>query len=159
MADEIKKAKDTAYKFLSYRQRSKKEIVDKLKEKKFSDSAIEDVVHSLEEYNYINDADFASNWAESRVRSRRTGRMILRSELLKKGISKDIVDKTLKEIYNKYNEMSLAIDALNSKAKMLRDLPEDKKKRRLYSFLMQKGFSYEIINEILGEMEIEIKGA
>ena len=159
MVDEIKRAKDAAYRSLSYRQRSRKELTDKLKEKKFSDKVIEDVIQGLEEYNYINDADFAFNWAESRVRTRRIGPIILRSELLKKGISKDIVDKTLKEIYNKYNERLLAIDALNSKAKMLRDMPENKKKRRLYSFLMQKGFSYEIINEILGEMEIEIKGA
>ncbi len=158
MTDERKKAKDAAYRFLSYRQRSKKELIDKLKEKKFSDKAIEDVVQGLEEYNYINDADFAFNWAESRVRTRRIGPIILRSELLKKGISKDIVDKTIKEIYNKYNERSLVIDALNLKAKMQKDMPEEKKKRRLYSFLVQRGFSYEVINEILGEMVIEIKG-
>ena len=159
MTDERKKAKDAAYRFLSYRQRSKKELIDKLKEKKFSYKAIEDVVQGLEKYNYINDADFAFNWAEGRVRTRRIGPIILRSELLKKGISKDIVDKTLKEIYNKYSERSLVIDALNSKAKMQKDMPEEKKKRRLYSFLAQRGFSYEIINEILGEMVIEIKGA
>lgn len=150
MTDEIKKAKDAAYRFLSYRQRSKKEIVDKLKEKKFSDKIIEEVIEGLEGYNYINDTDFAFNWAEGRVRSRHIGPMILRSELLKKGISKDIVDKTIKEIYNKHNERSLAIDALNAKAKILKDIPEEKKKRRLYGFLAQRGFSYEIINEILG---------
>ena len=71
MTDETKKAKDAAYRFLSYRQRSKKELIDKLKEKKFSDNTIEDVVHGLEEYNYINDADFAFNWAEGRMRTRR----------------------------------------------------------------------------------------
>lgn len=159
MADEIKKAKDAAYRFLSYRQRSKKELIDKLKKKKFSDKVIEEVVGNLAGYNYINDNDFALNWAENRIRSRHIGPMILRSELLKKGISKDIVDKTLKEIYNKYSERSLAIDALNAKAGLLKDIPEEKKKRRLYGFLMQRGFSYEIINEILGEMAIEIKGA
>lgn len=158
MADEIKKAKDAAYRFLSYRQRSEKELVDKLKKKNFSDEIIKEVVSNLAGYNYINDNDFALNWAENRIRSRHTGPMILRSELLKKGIPKDIVDKTLKEIYNKYNERSLAVDALNAKAKLLKNIPEEKKKARLYSFLMQRGFSYEIINEILGEMAIEIKG-
>ncbi|MBI5182451.1 MAG: RecX family transcriptional regulator [Nitrospirae bacterium] len=155
MADEIKRAKDAAYKFLSYRPRSKKEVADRLKKKGFSDEVIKGAVKSLENYNYINDSDFAFNLAEDKIRKKPTGPALLRSELIKKGIPKDIVDKTIKEIYNKYGERSLAINALNSRTKIISGLREADKKRRLYNYLIQRGFSYDIANEILGEMEIE----
>ena len=65
------------------------------------------------------------------------------------------MDKTIKEIYNKYSERSLAMDALNSRIKITGGLREAEKKKRLYNYLLQRGFSYDIAYEILGEMEIE----
>lgn len=155
MKDEKSRAREAAYKFLSYRQRSKKEVADKLKKNGFSDEVIEEAVNSLENYNYINDSDLAFNLAEDKIRKKPIGPALLRSELIKKRIPKDIVDKTLKEIYNKYGERSLAMDALNSRIKITGGLREADKKRRLYNYLIQRGFSYDIANEILGEMEIE----
>lgn len=155
MKDEKSRAREAAYKFLSYRQRSKKEVADKLKKKGFLDEVIEEVVNSLVNYNYINDTDFASNLAEDKIRNKPIGPALLRFELIKKKIPKDIVDKTIKEIYNKYSERSLAMDALNSRIKITGGLKEAEKKKRLYNYLLQRGFSYDIAYEILGEMEIE----
>lgn len=155
MKDEKSRAREAAYKFLSYRQRSKKEVADKLKKNGFSDEVIEEAVNSLENYNYINDSNFAFNLAEDKIRKKPIGPALLRSELIKKGIPKDIVDKTIKEIYNKYGERPLAVDALNSRIKITGGLRVADKKRRLYNYLIQRGFSYDIANEILGEMEIE----
>ncbi|HAP66961.1 MAG TPA: recombination regulator RecX, partial [Nitrospinae bacterium] len=53
--DEFERGKQIAYRFLSYRPRSKKEVEKKLKEKNISGENISNIISLLEKNNYLND--------------------------------------------------------------------------------------------------------
>ena len=64
-ADDSQRAFDFALKYLSYRLRSKKEIVDYLLGKGFDDETIGVVMDKLEHYGYVNDEAFAKMYFAS----------------------------------------------------------------------------------------------
>ncbi|NLW21900.1 MAG: hypothetical protein GXY88_01375 [Tissierellia bacterium] len=93
MEEEQLRANNYALSYLSYRSRSKKEIVDKLKEKGFEDWIIQNCLDYLEGYGYVNDREFAKAFMRDKINMNKYGPQRIRYELYKKGISKEIIDK------------------------------------------------------------------
>lgn len=149
---EIKRAKDYAFKFLSYRPRSIKEIEDRLKRKDYSSKVILEVIKSLKRLKFLNDKEFAKMWMENRIRTRPMGRYRLKQELIQKGIDRDLIEKTLSD-YREEEEIELAKELTQRKLKRsYRSLNRLPAQRRLYGFLQRRGFSYDIIQEIMKEL-------
>ncbi len=65
--------------------------MQKLQDKEFDQAVIEAVVVYLERLGYINDRQFAEQWAAGRVRLRGFGRRRIEQELRNKGIGRDII--------------------------------------------------------------------
>lgn len=147
------RAKDIAYRFLSYRPRSRKEVKTRLKTKGFNDKIIESVLHSLEEYGYIDDNRFASDWARYRLENRPIGKRRLMRELREKGLSSDIITKALDEAYQKRDESEIARELVIRKIDFYKGLEYSVVRRRLLGFLIRRGFSMStsltVINEEL----------
>ncbi len=142
--DEFERAKQIAYRFLSYRPRSKKEIEKKLREKKFSKDTIIMVINLLEENNYINDREFTLNYIRYRMENRPVGRASLEYELRKKGISSYLIEESLREIYGDgFDEYEIAVKMAEKKMDSLKD------KRKLFGYLQRKGFSYDTIERVV----------
>src|SRR4030042_1258169 len=97
MQKELEKAKSSAFKLLSYRIRSCKEISDKLKDKGFSQDTIAAVIRDLKRIDYLDDYKFAKEFIESRLIHNPKGEKLLRYELLKKGVDKNTIDELLRE--------------------------------------------------------------
>ena len=151
--EEIKKAKDYAFKLLSYRPRSIKEIEDRLKKKDYSAKVILEVIKSLKRLKFLNDKEFSRMWVESRIKTRPMGRYRLYQELIQKGIDRDLIEKTLNN-YREEEEIKLARELAQRKLKRsYQNLDEVTTKRRLYGFLQRRGFSYDIIQEVMKELK------
>lgn len=140
---ELQKAKDTAYRFLAYRPRSKKEVVGKLRSRGFSEKIIQEVLKTLEEYGYIDDAEFASGWTRYRLKNKPVGKIRLKSELREKGIKPGIIEKALSDSYKK-DERDVARELAAKRALTYKGLERKVIQRRLYGFLTRRGFSFEI---------------
>lgn len=127
---------DAALNFLSYRERSEKEVRDRLS-KRFSLEEIEVVVGKLKELKLINDDQFTQSYIESRSRSRPRSRRLLKLELKQKGIKIDEdvlnLDKT---------EEQLALLAIEKKHNL-------KTFEQRVRFLQSRGFSWEVIEKVL----------
>jgi len=91
--DEYFAGKKIALNFLSYRQRSEKEVRDKLKGKKISESNIENVINKLKELKYINDEQFAKMFLESKLFNKPQGKRLIQMKLAGKGIDKEVIEK------------------------------------------------------------------
>ena len=65
--DEKKKAKDRALNLLSYRDRSQKEIFDKLKSLNYEEHIVEWVIEELKRIKLIDDARFAVSFAKTKM--------------------------------------------------------------------------------------------
>lgn len=145
-----KEAKDVALKFLSYRMRSEKELRDKLRKKEFAQSLIDEVIKDLKGVNLIDDFEFASAFVRDRISNSPRGRILLKQELWKKGIKKEIVEKVLREYFKgEEKELVLAKELLQKRKKRYEGLDENVAKRRLMSFLLRRGFSYDIVKQVL----------
>ncbi len=151
--EEIKRAKDYAFKLLSYRPRSIKEIQDRLKKKDYSSKIILEVIKSLKRLKFLNDKEFARMWVESRIKTRPMGRYRLYQELIQKGIDRDLIEKILND-YREEEEIKLARELAQRKLKRsYQNLDEVTTKRKLYGFLQRRGFSYDIIQEVMKELK------
>jgi regulatory protein len=154
---EVILAKEIAYRFLSYKPRTLKEVSDKLKAKGFQSDLVSKVVEELKNYGFINDLEYARNFVLNRSRSKTLGELALRRELLSKGISSEIVDEVLSERENLIDEFEIALDLAQGKLKQIKSLKKRKKgrdeyKRRIYEFLLRRGFKFETINRVMREV-------
>ncbi len=146
-------AKNAAYRLLTYRPRSRAELIGKLQEKGFDATVIEFVLADLESFGYVNDRQFAEQWAAGRLRLRGFGRHRVERELRDKGIEQDIIAATLASVCDDEIEMRTARASAEKKLKMLRSFDRETCRRRLAAFLERKGFSYEIIRTVLKDLD------
>jgi regulatory protein len=142
------KAKNCAYRLIKFRLRSEKEIRDKLKEKKFSPVIIGEVVDFLKKTGLVDDVLFARLWIQGRI-SRSIGLRRLRFELKKKGIEKDIVEKTLGNIGEQYREEDVIQEVIALRLKKMRFRDPAKIKSSLYGFLLRRGFPQDKVYDAL----------
>lgn len=142
--ERLQQAKDDAYNFLSYRERSRYEIETKLKNKGYQKNIIKKVTSDLKRLNYIDDYRFSKKWIKDRINLKPRGRHMLRLELKKKGIDNKIIDQVLNELVND----KIAIKMANKLARKWRKKNSDSDLIKLKRYLYNKGFDTHIINEI-----------
>lgn len=145
--DNIRKCADKAYSLLATRQRSEKEIRDKLLEK-FNENNVEACIKKLKEYKYIDDTDFANRWVSER--SVKKGKRALKIELKKKGIAEKIIEEALLNV-NEDTELQSAILLVSSKKKY-QNLSKDEAYKKIGSFLSRRGYSYSTIKEVIKKL-------
>ena len=153
MQEEIEKAKTTAFRLLSYRIRSCKELTDKLKEKGFSKNTVSAVIRGLKRINYLNDLDFARAFVESRLIYNPRGKTFLRYELLKKGVGESVIDKVLKEKISAEQEEDTARTLAEKIWHRKNKIEINKRTAQTYGYLSRRGFAHSLIKKILKEME------
>ncbi|MCM8800660.1 MAG: recombination regulator RecX [Candidatus Omnitrophica bacterium] len=149
--DLFQQAKDYAFLLLRFRPRTEKEISQRLKKKGFSEEVIEKILVFLRKNNFINDASFAQAWIESRLK-KPLGINRIKQELILKGIDKAIIDSKINEILKDYSEEKIVTEIARKRFKRLENLPIDKTKRRIYDYLLRRGFSQEIVNDVISRL-------
>ena len=147
--------------YIAIRPRSSREIseyIDKILKRKFKIEKIADeeiklknsIIDYLTDKKYIDDFDFAKWWISNRVDFRNISKKAIKYELLKKGVSENIIEENLKELYSEDDERTKIQNILNKKYKGI-DLSAInlKEKQKIISFLYNKGYNYELIKEII----------
>lgn len=147
---EFQKFYDRCLRLLSDRPRSEKEIRDYLKKKKAFPSLIEKIVEKLKKLKHLDDLEFAAWWVEQRAEFRPRGKWALRSELFKKGIKRELIDRVLEE---KVDEVLLAKKAAEKKNKVFSKLKGFEFEKKMGAYLNRLGFSWEVVKKVLEEMK------
>jgi len=146
--DALQKVRAYAFLLLKFRQRSESEIYQRLKRKKFDESLINDTVSFLKNKGFIDDKLFTKSWIESRVK-KPFGLRRIKQELKLKGINKEIIDKQVGEVKEDYPEEEIVLKVAQDRFNRLKTIDPDIARRRLYSYLLRRGFSPEIITDTL----------
>lgn len=144
---EFLKAKDYAYRLLSYRQRSTGEITQRLKAKGFSSKAIGKTVKYLSELDYLNDENFARAWIRTKMQTKPVGWPLLRYQLRQKGVADEVTEKVISDFAGRYEEIDVVRKLAASQRPRYKGLEPPKLKRRLYDYLRRRGFSQEAIRQ------------
>jgi len=158
MEEELKRAKNHAYRLLSYRWYTRKEMEDNLLQKGYQQEIIVKTIRHLEENKYINDQRFTENWLESRAQRKLLGSRRLKQELKERGIDDNLIREKLEGNFPQEKELELAVNAARKKAALSANLDKEKFNRRMIAFLQRKGFGYEIIKQALSQLEEEGRG-
>lgn len=143
-ASEFGKLYQRALEWVLSRPHSKKELYDylykKIYEKKLDKNYINKIIEKLEDKNYINDEKFAEWYVENRFLKKGISLKRLKMELLKKGISKEIIEEVLADSgRNDEEELKKMIAKKRSKY-------DDEK---LTAYLCRQGFSYDLVRELV----------
>ena len=149
VADYQQKILDFAINLLSYRMRSKVELIHRLKRKKFNEDGIYSVMKILETKGYVDDQKFARAFAREKVKRKLIGPIALRSEFSVHRLDPDILEYTIKKTYDEFPEHTL-MDQLLAKRRVPMNKPLDiTEKKNAVNTLRNKGFSWDRIQEIL----------
>ena len=151
--DERTKAREAALRLLAVRARSEGELVDRLRRKGFAEKLTAVVVSALSDVGLVDDAAFARAWADEKVRLRPVGPRRLTSELLSKRIRRELVTLVVDETFREHSELELARRAVEKKVRVSGGADATKRRARLHSFLLRRGFSYEVASTVLKEIE------
>lgn len=144
---EFQKTLDKLLKFAMLRPRSEKEINDYLKRKKIHESMWEDLFKKLKHFELLDDVKFAKWWVDQRLAFKKISAKVLKLELFKKGINKEVVDSVIEE--TPINEEKMARELLEKRSYRWEGLDPREAKQKKFQYLAGKGFDYEIVEKVL----------
>lgn len=132
--------------------RTENELAKKLKQKDFPDSTIEKVIDYLRSIGYVNDESYAESLIRDSKDNKGCSRRSLYYKLCQKGIDSKIIQQKLEEA--DIDEFDSALRTAIKKASSLKGNKRDKAKK-LYSFLIRKGFGMEVCSKVISELKLE----
>ena len=164
MEDELKEILNTnteytsyydSIKYISRKIRSEYEINEYLKKKQVDKNIIDKTIKRLKTNNFINDNIFVKAFINDKINLSLNGPKKIKDELKKHNINNNIIDEYLNKITNDewYNRVNRYIE----KKKKMNHYSESLFKRHMISDLHNLGYSSEIINECVNQIEIDDK--
>lgn len=143
--------------FISYNLRSEKEVSDRLTKylSKYHISSSEKdelstkLTSKLDESGYLDDSNFAFTYIKSVSDSKKpVSKRKITHFLMKKGVSKDIMSDALDSLPAEFSHNNATKDA-EKKLRLLGNIDEFSKKRKLYDYLYRKGYDSGTISSVV----------
>lgn len=131
---------------LSRREHSQRELLQKLSAKEFDSAEINELLEEFKEKNWQSDVRFAESYSRSRW-LKGFGPVRIQLELQARG-----VDSSINDVLDEQPDWTELLRNLHSK-KYGRQAPNDLKERaKRTRFLLYKGYSHEMINQLFNNM-------
>ena len=144
-AQTLNDAKQQAYRLLSYRSRSARELRDRLQQRGYGTSIIDEALRQLAAEGYVDDYKFALDWARYRLQARPMGRRRLAWELQQRGIEPESLEEVLREVYVEFDEATLAEQAIHKRLRTRGALLSVRERQQLARYLIGLGFEPDTI--------------
>lgn len=151
IAEEMIRAKKNALELLQEKIYSKSQITRFLEKEGFRDETVETIVTELIQTGHIRDRKFAVKWIHRRLKSNPRGRMVLKQELIEKGVDKETAEQALNEVCAE-DEAKLALQIAQKQSKKYTRLPNYVAQRRLHGYLARRGYDSELILKIIQQV-------
>ena len=141
-----KRCKDKAMWLISFRDHSRRELLDKLR-KDYPEDVAEAAVDRLEELGLIDDGRYARRYTADLINLKHLSERGIRQKLTEKGIDRDLIDEILEETEVDEDEQIRTI----IEKKYAGKLNDEKLRRRAVAALQRLGFGYQSIKSVLNE--------
>ena len=146
---DFKQALSISYRLLSYRPRSVYEISSKLNEKGYDRDLIDKVIDHLKRLHYLDDKEFAKLWVEARMRCKPVGSIGMKRDLKSKGLEEGLINEAIKTKEASYDDFEAALKLAERRLATYGKIHKLKAKRRIYDYLVRRGFKFEIVRQVL----------
>lgn len=146
--NDLKEAFHQALDHLSYRQRTRQEMIIHLEKKGYGEDIVQEALAKLDHYQFIDDEKYAQDYIDYKGKSQLKGSNRIRQELTLKGVEKEIIEDGLK---NYHHEEELENCCLIAKQFFMskKSLPYNQIKGKLTTKLAGKGYSFDLIHEAI----------
>lgn len=142
--------RDYALRLIEFRDRTEKEIRDKLLEKGYDENQVDEEIEFLKNYGYVNDLRYAERFTSDAINLKKWGKIRIRTELLRKGIDRETIDNVIEDAFFEIDD-DRVISQLQVRFKNS-DLSNIKERTRIFNFFLRRGFSSEEIRGAMNKM-------
>ena len=137
--------------YCAYRDRSQKEVEEKLLEMRMIPEAREEIIIKLMQDDFLNEERFARSFVRGKFRIKKWGRLRIKQELKLKEISAPIIKLAMTEIdENQY--MSTLYALAEKKLNLLKEPNKLKRRKKLSDHLLQKGYEAGLVYEVTASL-------
>lgn len=131
--------------------KTEKELHDRLLEKGYEEREIHESIKFLKQYNYINDSSYTKSFIKDKIKSQ--GQKKIFYDLKRKGVDEQLIHENLQSL-DENTEKEIALTLARKKYCILSKRESDiyKLKQKLYRYIISRGYSYDIANEVIKEV-------
>lgn len=134
--------------YCAYQERCHKEIEQKLYDLKMIPEAKEHIILHLMQHNFLNEERYAKSYARGKFNIKKWGKIKVVNDLKFKNISAYNIKTALKEINDEDYYSNLQTIA-EKKLKLLKEPNLFKKRNKLSTFLISKGYESNLVFELV----------
>ncbi|MEJ7810862.1 MAG: regulatory protein RecX [Gemmatimonadaceae bacterium] len=145
---------DRALNMLALRGRSERDLRRRLVQKGETEEAADDAIARLAALGLLNDADFAKQFARSKVLGPGHSKRRLQQELFRAGVSREVADGAIAGALadDDVNEAEIIERVARKKLRTLARLDAATSRRRLYAFLARRGYDSAAIRDTIARL-------
>ena len=129
------------------------EVRMKLKSWGLIQEAIGLLIVELIQHNFLNEERYARSFARGKFRIKKWGKIKIRMALKKRDINFKCIDLSMLEIDDKTYFNTLK-ELLQKKNETVKETNSYKRKMKLTSYLVSRGYEYDLINDALVELKL-----
>lgn len=140
-----------AVRLLAASKKSSKEILKRLNDKGYDAAIAEIIVEMLKDQGILSDRKMVDDTVHWAKQAKRYGKRRIAIELRKKGIAQNVIDEALVG-YSKDEERAAAYQLAEARWNKLGKIELVKRKKRLFDFLVSRGFDFDLTREIINQL-------
>lgn len=144
--------KNLALYYISFQVRTQKQVYDYLKKHDLENTNIQKIIEELIKENWINDQKYVESFLRQNMTNGDKGPQLIKQKLMQKGISDKIIEKAISEV--DFYPIAEKV-ALKMISRYQDKLPRKALQDKLTQLLINKGFSYDLVKAVNGNLSIE----
>ncbi len=152
--------KEEAYRaalgMLEFKARTSSELSRALKRKGFAPEAIAGSIARLQRHKMLDDTAYAKRYTEQKAVNQRKGKMLIRQELMQKGVARPDIEQALGELSPEVEQQAAL--ALARKKWPSTKGNERERKQKLMAMLMRRGYTGSVVRNAV-QQAVEEAGA
>lgn len=139
--------------YCAYQERSQQEVRDKLYEWGLWPADVEELISELIQTNFLNEERFTLAYVSGKFNIKKWGKIRIKQGLKLKKVPDKMILNALKSInYDDYlNTIKLTAE---KKRNVITEKDPYKKRYKLVSYLLSRGFENDLINEVLRDNDL-----
>ena len=150
---DLNTAREKIQAYCAYQERCHMEVTMKLKSWGLIQEAIDLLIVELIQFNFLNEERYARSFARGKFRIKKWGKIKIRMALKKRDINFKCIDLSMLEIDDK-TYLNTLKELLQKKNDILKETNSYKRKMKLTSYLVSRGYEYDLIHDALVELKL-----
>ena len=143
----VEQALQKLMQFCAYRDRSHKEVEEKLERMRMIPAARELIIIRLMEDGFLSEERFARSFARGKFRIKGWGRRKIKQELALRDFSKPIITLAMSEIQEE-DYLEKLRELAGKKSATIAEKNPLKRKKKLQDYLLRKGYEPELVYQL-----------